>query len=195
MLRVIFRHHTLCFISCLTLTLCVYSGGKKKAPEFPALAQSLFVTWQLPLCSVTPPDLGFFTCKPAFLSAPSITWLQASVFRLSQRDAAQSPPLFFVLFFIATALRCGHQALRPPPPSPFLRACVWNVKPRSVTSPTLPLPIYMMGPSSCVFIYTVACTVTDECVCDTAAPRGTSFFLLYVTQSSPALRDSSGSVH
>lgn len=115
------------------------------------------VTWQHQLCSLTPLDLMFITLQPASPPALNIYRLSpgfslfssVSPCRKAEWQSKSKAPVFII-----TLLRCGHQSfglcccILP-------CLCLWKLKPRSVTSPTLPLPIYMMS-RALVYLFTLS---------------------------------------
>ena len=175
------------------LTICIYSSA-----SFPSLTVIKFhlrsisvraATWQLfALFANTPGSHVYYpaTCLPRLLWA-SIIRLQASVYSAASVSPCRKPEWQSksnTLDFYYPAAPLWPPKLRAvllllPHPSLFV-----SVKAEATFCHLAHSSAANLHdePSSCVFIYTVICTVIDESVCDTAVPNCDSFFLVHVTQ-------------
>lgn len=153
---------------------------------FPVITPTSFVTWQLLLCPLTPPDLCLLPCNlPSRLLR--ISWCCRFGFkqqRLTLRKASgqKQNPAF-------SSSCCSTVATKAPGSAAAVKAEATLCHLAHSSAANL-----HDETSSCVFIYTVICTVTDESVCETAVPNSDSFSPVYITQLWQALQDISRSI-
>lgn len=139
------------------------------------VTQTVIVTRQLSLCSLTPLDINLLPCNlPPRLQYHPIPGfgLFSSVSPCRKAEGQKQYPAFLLSW------PPKLQALLPCPSlfvSVKAEATFCHLAHSSAAN-------LHYEPSSCVFIYTVICTVTDESVCDTAVPNSDSFFRVYITQ-------------